>query len=208
MTYNKKVDLSAIPFSFGIDTSGNYGYKKVGTDAVIPFISQSDIDNAYNKGKADAKIESNSVFRSNDIVGNKGMITDGEYNVNWVIYTISGNTYQLFPLKNLTVHVMDSTDTSSGEYEASEMYTFVHNTVLPNLKNSGLNITACDLVSKDVYNDICSKTNMLSEDIAGGEEFWLTDLAGGYFAHVGSGSGYAFNSNRRLGVRPLITVVK
>ena len=50
---------AAIPFSFGIDSSGNYGYKKAGADTVIPFKSQVDIDNAYNngynKGKADGK---------------------------------------------------------------------------------------------------------------------------------------------------------
>ena len=89
-----------------------------------------------------------SVFgASTDRVGNIGTITDGVYNIPWVIYSISGNTYKLFPLKNLGSHVMNSTDTNDGGYTASDMYTYIHNTVLPNLKKSGLNITACDLVS-------------------------------------------------------------
>ena len=222
MTYNKKVDLSNyrtktdVPFSFGIDTSGNYGYKKVGADTVIPFKSQVDIDNAYNngytKGKADGKIEYSSIFGAGDKVGDVGTITDGTYNKQWVIYTISGNTYQLFPMENLGTHVMNSSDTNAGGYPASEMYTFVHNTVLPNLRKSGLNITACDLVSAAVYNDIVSKTGMTSATIAGGEYFWLADRypLDSYTFYFVSSDGSAGNdsaSNSR-GVRPLITVVK
>ena len=145
-----------------------------------------------------------------DKVGNVDMITDNIYNVPWIIYTISGNTYQLFPMKNLGSHAMNFTDTNDGGYTKSEMYTFVHNTVLPNLKRSGLNITACDLVSLSVYNDICSKTGKTSKGIAGGEYFWLTDpYSSDGFYYVFSGGSfnddYASYSN---GVRPLITVVK
>ena len=78
-------------------------------------------------------------------------------------------------MKNLTTHRMNTTD---GGYEDSEMYGYVHNTVLPNLRKSGLNITACDLVSQSVYNDICSKSYMTSKEIAGGEIFWLNDSTG------------------------------
>ena len=97
LTYNKKVDLSNyrtkadVPFSFGIDASGNYGYKKVGADTVIPFKSQSDIDNAYktgyNKGKVAAKIKFASIFGKPyaDKVGDSGIITDGTYDAWWIV---------------------------------------------------------------------------------------------------------------------------
>ena len=105
---------------------------------------------------------------------------------------------------------MNSNGSNRGGYTKSEMYPFVHNTVLPNLKKSGLNITACDLVSYQVYNDICSKTGKTGSDITGGENFWLTDTYSSdsfnivyidgiiHYNHVGGG----------CGVRPLITVVK
>ena len=226
MTYNKKVDLSNyrtktdVPFSFGIDSSGNYGYIKDGADTVIPFKSQSDIDNAYKtgytKGKADGKIEYNSIFRAptdTDKVGDSGTIADGTYNARWLIYTISDNTYQLFPMKNLGSHVMNSNDYNTGGYTASEMYTYVHNTVLPNLKRSGLNITACDLVSRSIWKDIYSKTGMLSATIVGYEVFWLADLITygntSFYAVHGDGSYDGGNEARTsLGVRPLITVIK
>ena len=240
---NKKVDLSNyrtktdVPFSFGIDTSGNYGYKKAGADTVIPFKSQSDIDNAYNKGITDGRVgyytksqydshytegynagkkdvtsKYSSVFgASTDRVGNIGTINDGVYNIPWIIYNISCNTYQLFPIHNLADHRMNPTDTNAGGYTASEMYTYVHNTVLPNLKKSGLNIVDCDLVSQSVYNDICSKTGKSSATIAGGERFWLTDpYSSYYFYYVHSDGGVYNNHDARdsSGVRPLITVVK
>ena len=154
-----------------------------------------------------------SVFgASTDRVGNIGTITDGVYNIPWVIYTISGNTYQLFPMKNLTYYNMNSANTNAGGYEASEMYTYVHNTVLPNLKKSGLNITACDLVSYQVYNDICSKTDKSSKDIAGGNYFWLTDtvVSNTNFYYVDYDGSFKDNDpySSNFGVRPLITVVK
>jgi len=34
---NNKTDKTDTPFSFGIDAQGNYGYKKQGTDTIIPF---------------------------------------------------------------------------------------------------------------------------------------------------------------------------
>ena len=175
------------------------------------------MSNYYTKTETDNKItavktEYNSIFGAPiEIVGDSSRITDGTYNKKWVIYTISGNTYQLFPMKNLGIHVMNSTDTNAGGYTASEMYTFVHNTVLPNLKRSGLNITACDLVSQSVYNDICSKTGMTSATIAGDEDFWLTDPYSSYnFYYVSSGGSINGNTNASVsrGVRPLITVVK
>ena len=142
-------------------------------------------------------------------VGTIGIINDGTYNVPWIICTISGNTYQLFPIRNLTTHQMNSTDTNNGGYTGSEMYGFVHNTVLPRLKQSGLNITACDLVSVATYMDIVFKTDMLSKDIAGGESFWLTDpypdLSDSFYSISSVGYGDASDS---AGVRPLITVVK
>ena len=146
-----------------------------------------------------------------DKVGNVGKIYDNTYNKPWVIYTINGNTYQLFPLKNLTTHVMNSNNSNYGGYTKSEMYTYIHNTVLPNLKRSGLNITACDLVSQSVYNDIVSKTGMTSVTIAGGEDFWLADPGSSYsFYYVGSdGIIYDYgNAIISFAVRPLITVVK
>ena len=204
-----------IPFKFGIDSSGNYGYIKDGADTVIPFKSQSDIDNAYNngytKGKADGKNEYSSIFVGSDKVGYTGIIVDNTYNVPWVIYTINGNTYQLFPMKNLGSHVMNSNGYNTGGYTASDMYTYIHNTILPNLiKGTGLNIASCDLVSQSVYNDICSKTGKELSVIAGGEDFWLTRSNSTYFIYVYGEktiitSGYA---NGIHGVRPLITVVK
>ena len=145
-----------------------------------------------------------------DMVGNIGTITDNTYNKQWVIYSISGNTYKLFPMQNLTSRGMNSTTTNTGGYTASEMYTFVHNTVLPNLKKSGLNIVDCDLVSQSVYNDICSKTGKSSATIAGGERFWLTDPYSSYhFYLVNSDGSINFDgASLSFGVRPLITVVK
>ena len=144
-----------------------------------------------------------------DKVGNIGTIYDNTYNVPWVIYTISGNTYQLFPMQNLTSRGMNSTTTNTGGYTASDMYTYIHNTILPNLKRSGLNITACDLVSLSVYNDICSKTGKTSKGITNGEDFWLTNPYNSYYFYCvysdGSFIGYADYSR---GVRPLITVIK
>ena len=144
-------------------------------------------------------------------MGNIGTITDGTYNVNWVIYTISGNTYQLFSMRNLGSHRMDSGNTISDGYTGSEMYTYIHNTVLPNLKKSGLNITACDLVSDVVYNDICSKTGIKYNVIAAEDgRFWLTNYVNGEFFYVdGNGSTQSTTSYYyEFGVRPLITVVK
>lgn len=48
--------------AFGIDSKGNYGYIKKGADTVIPFKSQTDIDNAYNSGvsAADARVNTSS----------------------------------------------------------------------------------------------------------------------------------------------------
>ena len=217
-SYNKKVDLSNVPFKFGIDSSGNYGYKKAGADTVIPFKSQSDIDNAYNNGYTKGKAEYSSIFIPPDDskVGNVGTITDGTYNKDWVIYTISGNTYQLFPMQNLGDHVMNPTDTNVGGYTASEMYGYVHNTVLPRLKQSGLNITSCDLVSQSVYNDICSKTGKTSNDIIHDGVFWMTD------PYISTSTGFVYSrgavdaetyerftgASFSHGVRPLITVVK
>jgi hypothetical protein len=107
---------------------------------------------------------------------------------------------------------MNSNNSNAGGYTKSEMYGFIHNTVLPNLKQSGLNITACDLVSQSVYNDIVSKVGITSVTIAGGENFWLADPYPGNssnFYGVGSDGSISYNgaSNSR-GVRPLITVVK
>ena len=155
----------------------------------------------------------NSIFTTSvDRVGNIGTINDGTYNVPWVIYTISGNTYQLFPMQNLTDHVMNSNGYNYGGYTGSEMYGFIHNTVLPNLKKSGLNITSCDLVSLSVYNDICSKTGMTSAAIDGDEFFWLADpypswSSDFYYVNIfGNINGHGASDS--VGVRPLITVVK
>jgi hypothetical protein len=114
-------------------------------------------------------------------------------------------------MENLTNHVMNSTATSAGGYPASEMYTFVHNTVLPNLRKSGLNITSCDLVSRSIWDDIVSKTVKRSATIVGGEEFWLTDshMAGCFSVIDINGSTYDNgHAGASYGVRPLITVVK
>ena len=178
--------------------------------------SQTDIDNAYNsgynKGKTDGKNEHDPMFGADDKVGTIGTINDGTYNVDWVIYTISGNTYQLFPMQNLTTHVMNSSDTNYGGYTESIMYGFIHNTVLPNLRKSGLNIVACDLVSKSVYNDICSKTGKTSATIAYGGYFWLTDpySSNSFYLVTNNGSIIydSYGASDSCGVRPLITVVK
>ena len=50
---DKKIDKENIPFSFGIDAQGNYGYFKAGADTVTPFktfikIGTIDIARAYN----------------------------------------------------------------------------------------------------------------------------------------------------------------
>ena len=107
-----------------------------------------------------------------------------------------------------------------NEYTKSEMYGFVHNTVLPNIRRSGLNITACDLISASVYNDIVWKTGIVSKKFIEDDGcFWLTDQGGGnshYFAAVVAGDtryGYGVNpigyeSGDIRGVRPLITVVR
>ena len=154
-----------------------------------------------------------SIFTTSvDKVGTIGTINDCTYNKQWVIYSISGNTYQLFPMNNLGSHIMNATATNAGGYPASDMYKFIHNTVLPNLKRSGLNITACDLVSQSVYNDIVLKTGITSATIAGGENFWLADPYPYYsysFYRVGSGGSVSYTyANPSLGVRPLITIVK
>ena len=115
---------------------------------------------------------------------------------------------------NLTYHVMNSTYTNAGGYPASDMYHFVHNTVLPNLKRSGLNITACDLVSQSVYLDILSKTGMHNTSITGSDYFWLTDTYETdkfcYTYYGGSNHSYGdyIFATSNYGVRPLITVVK
>ena len=157
------------------------------------------------------KIESNSIFGT-DRVGDVGKIIDGTYNVPWVIYNITGSTYQLFPMKNLGNHQMNPTNTNTGGYEGSEMYTYIHNTVLPNLKRSGLNITSCDLVSYDAYDDIVSKTGMRSIDFAGGEGFWLADpnpdYSGNFYIVYSNGSTNGSGACNSRGVRPLITVIK
>ena len=106
-----------------------------------------------------------------------------------------------------------------NEYTKSEMYGFVHNTVLPNIRRSGLNITAGDLISASVYNDIVWKTGIISKKIIEDDgPFWLTDQGGNahYFAAVTAGDikyGYGVNpigyeSGASYGVRPLITVVR
>ena len=101
--------------------------------------------------------------------------------------------------------------TNYGGYTGSEMYKFIHNTVLPNLKRSGLNITSCDLVSYSVYHDIVLKTGMVNNYINGGyDEFWLTDISSNstdfrYVIYNGDDS-YA-HASLGYGVRPLITVV-
>lgn len=158
----------------------------------------------------DTKTEYNSIFggASADKVGTIGTINDGTYNVPWIIYTISGNTYQLFPMKSLAYHVMNSNGSNDGGYTKSDMYKFVHNTILPNLKKSGLNITDCDLVSQSVYNDIVSKTGKTSKEIAGYEIFWLTDPYSFHsFCNVGSsGRISSDDANWDYGVRPLITI--
>ena len=160
-------------------------------------------------GTDNIKTEYSSIF-STDRVGNIGILNDGTYNVPWVIYTISDKYYQLFPLRNLTYHRMNPTDTNTSGYEGSEMYVFIHSIILPNLRKSGLNITDCDLVSESVYNDICSKTGKISAAIAGGEGFWLTDPhSSNYFCIVDIDGGiFQESAGYSLGVRPLITVVK
>ena len=175
------------------------------------------MSNYYTKTETDSKItnikkEYSSIFGApREIVGDSSRIADGTYNVNWIIYTISGNTYQLFPLKSLNAHRMNPTDTNSGGYTGSEMYTYIHNTVLPNLKRSGLNIISCDLISEEVYDDICSKTGKTSATIAGGEGFWFTDPTGRDCFYIIDKDGkvsWTNASNIIIGVRPLITVVK
>ena len=164
------------------------------------------------------------MFGAGDKVGTIGTINDGTYNKQWVIYTITGNTYQLFPMQNLTKRVMDPTNTNAGGYTGSSMYSFVHNTVLPNLRKSGLNIIACDLVSREIYLDILRKTGMTGKDIAGKEIFWSEDpytydyesffcieLIGPieiYQLNKGYNANYTDSAGDSLGVRPLITVVK
>ena len=73
------------------------------------------MSNYYTKAETDSKItnvktEYSSIFGPIDKVGNVGTINDGAYNVRWIIYTISGNTYQLFSMRSLTNHRMNSTD--------------------------------------------------------------------------------------------------
>ena len=110
---------------------------------------------------------------------------------------------------NLTNHVMNSTYTNAGGYPVSDMYKFVHNTVLPNLKRSGLNITACDLISKSVYPDILSKTGMDNSSIIGSERFWLADTYEDSFFYMDLGGlKHGYGAAFSLGVRPLITVVR
>ena len=178
-----------------------------------------DLSGYYTKVEVDNKITNikpKPMFGADDKVGTIGTINDGVYNVPWIIYNISGNTYQLFPMKNLGEHAMNSTDTNVGGYPATAMYTFVHNTVLPNLKRSGLNIAACDLVSSAIYIDIFSKTSMTSNEIAGGSDyFWLADIYPGasfsfYFVTSGGNINYGkseIGATTSYGVRPLITVV-
>ena len=121
-------------------------------------------------------------------------------------------------MRNITYHQMNSSETNDGGYTGSEMYKFIHNTVLPNLKRSGLNITACDLVSKSVYNSIRSNVGMPNIFIDGDGGFWLSDP---YDYYGSSSSHYGFSwtnsvgeiedyaiSNINLGVRPSITVVR
>ena len=101
--------------------------------------------------------------------------------------------------------------TMSGDvYTSSGLYTFVHNTILPNLRKSGLNITSCDLVSRIVFNDIVSKTGKTSKEIIGNDNFWFTDNYDlGIFYYIGAGGSISYyNSYINCGVRPLITVVK
>ena len=212
---NKKVDLSNYYTKADIDNKG-YLLTSTAESTYAKLSSIPNMSNYYTKTETDSKItniktEYSSIFGAIDKVGDIGMITDGTYNVRWVIYSISGNTYQLFPMKNLTNHQMNSTATNRGGYASSEMYGFIHNTVLPNLKRSGLNITACDLVSKDVYNDICTKTGITNATVAGGEGFWLADPGPGnsdYFYLVDSGGSIGGSGVGSYGVRPLITVVK
>ena len=201
---NKKVDLSG----YLLTSTAESTYAKLSS---IP-----NMNNYYTKTETDNKItnikkEYSSIFGAPiEVVGDISRIVDGTYNVHWIIYSISGNTYKLFPLENLGSHVMNSTDTNAGGYTASNMYTYIHNTVLPNLTTSGLTITACDLVSQSVYSDIVSKTGETSATIADDESFWLTDPSfSNYFYLVGGGGNFAnTNASISVGVRPLIAVVK
>ena len=46
-----------LPFGFGINSEGEYGYIKVGADTVTPFRSQADVDRAYTEGYNKARSE-------------------------------------------------------------------------------------------------------------------------------------------------------
>ena len=104
---------------------------------------------------------------------------------------------------------------SAKYYENSRIYRAIHNTILPILRRSGLNITACDLVSASVYNDILAKTGKTSRDIAGGESFWLSEnfSGDGYCVYEDGRINYdygavQYSKGRYRGARPLITVVR
>lgn len=51
--------LANIPFPFGIDSDGNYGYKKAGADAVTPFKSGGSLSNVSGS------IEWRAIYRGN-----------------------------------------------------------------------------------------------------------------------------------------------
>jgi len=69
--YNNYSDIH-IPFSFGIDSNGNYGYKKIGADTVTPFKYYENIG-TINNGFRDNKNQYNFSTSAN---GNDVLILD------------------------------------------------------------------------------------------------------------------------------------
>lgn len=71
--------IDGIPFKFGIDDDGNYGYIKDGADTVTPFKSQADIDEAYAEGAASITDDPQTLALS-ATSGDAVPVTPGYYN--------------------------------------------------------------------------------------------------------------------------------
>jgi len=89
-----------IPFSFGIDSNGNYGYKKIGADTVTPFKYYENIG-TINNGFRDNKNQYNFSTSAN---GNDVLILDkNSYNVYRYWFFSTNANMKNYINKNLTI---------------------------------------------------------------------------------------------------------
>lgn len=90
-----------LPFSFGIDARGNYGYIKAGADSVTPFLNTYDgtsySGKTINKSDATNITTINMLSRTYDIRLNNGEYYNGAENYRWY-YIANDNSFQYTPV--------------------------------------------------------------------------------------------------------------